>query len=86
MYNIKQDTTTDNELLIILEVDVPKETIADGVEITQTVSYRPKYDYSAEYSTVDCKTIVGSTTEVEVTNKKSEFAPSTAGEDAAKLA
>ena len=86
MYNVKNDTTTDNELVIIMEVDVPTPTIKTGTEITQTISYKKKDSYTSEFTTVDCKTTVTATgVDVDIVNKRSDIAPSTAGTDTTKL-
>ena len=56
----------------MLQLDLPSDLAIDGAVIVQSVQYRKKYSTSADYTTVECKVVVGDSSKTEVFNYKSD--------------
>lgn len=71
-YEIVQDIDTSNIMGFQLVLDLPSDLAANGAVIVQTVQYRKEYEYGSEYTTVECKVVVGDADKTEVSNYKSD--------------
>jgi len=56
----------------MLQLDLPSDLAIDGAVIVQSVQYKKKYSTSADYTTVECKVVVGDSSKTEVFNYKSD--------------
>lgn len=56
----------------MLELDLPEDLATDGYVIVQSLQYKKMYDSQADYTTVECKVVVGDPDRTEVINYKSD--------------
>jgi hypothetical protein len=68
-YEILEDIDSDNLMGMYLTLDLPTELASEGAVIVQTVRYRKEYSYG-DWTTVDCKTVVGDSDATEIINYK----------------
>lgn len=68
-YEIVEDLETDNKMGFYFTLDLPSELVAtNGTVVVQTASYRKEYDFSGNYQSVSCITVVGDASKTEVLN------------------